>query len=91
MPNCIDSPFVFLEFLNKNCLMIQKSFCENNFAQVAGAFYHLYSQNIEFMEKFIYCKQFPQDVGQIIQKLYLFESQPQVDDKKLLQLSSIPF
>ena len=85
MPDYNDLPFVFSVFINKILSKITAAFEQRDFSEVAREFFYLYSGDNDFISKFILCKEFPQDVGTVIQNMFVFESQPLVNQKKLLQ------
>ena len=65
---------LFLYWISFDILNANSS---GDFSQVVRKFYLLYCENIEFIKKLIFCKNvINKDIGSIIQKIFLFESQP---------------
>ena len=65
---------LFLYWISFDILNAKNS---GDFSQVVRKFYLLYCENIEFIKKLIFCKNvINKDIGSIIQKFFLFESQP---------------
>ena len=85
MPDCSGKSIILSIFINEIKFTIRDSFYRSDFSEIVKKFFSLYSENKYFMEKFIHFKEFPiADIGNIIQIMFVYLSQPPINGIKLL-------